>query len=379
MNLMNRMMSSESNPKLNINKTVKGCEYEECTNIQIIKYPPLIEEEIEQIIKERYDYKDEKTKTFIRKALRKHGDRYDYSDVVYIKSDEKVEIICRVEGHKPFPQTPDAHLRGQGCKLCGIKNAHNKQRMTNEEFAKRGNEIHGEGTYDYSKVEYINYHTNVIIICPKHGPFPQTPANHLKGCGCSDCRSEKLAEQQRLTKEEFIEKANEKQGEGTYDYSKVNYVDMFTHVIIICPKHGPFPQTPLHHLNGEGCPRCKKNKGEESVRRFLTEKGIEFEEQKTFEGCEYKRQLKFDFYLPKYNLCIESDGNVHSDKINWNGKLTNEQMEEKLKLNQHRDNIKNEYCKNNGIGLLRVNNRKAYEELTNYFNRNKYKTCSLNP
>jgi very-short-patch-repair endonuclease len=234
------MISSESNPKLNIDGTVKGCEYEECTNIQIVKYPPLIEEEIEQIIKERYDYKDEKTKTFIRKALRKHGDRYDYSDVVYIKSDEKVEIICRVEGHKPFPQTP------------------------------------------------------------------------------------------------------------------------------------------LHHLNGEGCQRCKKNKGEESVRRFLTEKGIEFEEQKTFEGCEYKRQLKFDFYLPKYNLCIESDGNVHSDKINWNGKLTNEQMEEKLKLNQHRDNIKNEYCKNNEIGLLRVNNRKAYEELTNYFNKNIYKTCFLN-
>lgn len=129
---------------------------------------------------------------------------------------------------------------------------------------------------------------------------------------------------------------------------------------------------------GEGCPRCNKNKGEESVRRFLTEKGIEFEEQKTFDGCEYKRPLKFDFYLPKYNLCIESDGNVHSDKINWNGKLTNEQMEEKLKLNQHRDNIKNEYCKNNGIGLLRVNNRKAYEELTNYFNKNRHKTCSLN-
>ena len=270
MNLMNRMISSESNPKLNINGTIKGCKCEECTNIQIVEYPPLTEKEIEQIIEERYSYKDEKTKTFIRKALRKHGNRYDYSNVVYIKSTKYVDIICRVEGHKPFPQTPSAHLQGQGCKLCGIKNAHNKQRMTNEEFVKRGNEVHGEGTYDYSKVEYVDYHTDVIIICPKHGPFPQTPANHLKGCGCTDCRSEKLAEQQRLTTEEFIERANEKQGEGTYDYSKVNYVDMFTHVIIICPKHEPFPQKPLHHLNGQGCPRCNKNKGEESVRRFLT-------------------------------------------------------------------------------------------------------------
>ena len=111
-----------------------------------------------------------------------------------------------------------------------------------------------------------------------------------------------------------------------------------------------------------------KNKGEESVRRFLTEKEIEFEEQKIFEGCEYKRPLKFDFYLPKYNLCIESDGSPHFEIVNWSGKYTDEEMEEKLKLNQHRDNIKNEYCKKNGIGLLRVNNHKAYEELTNYFN-----------
>ena len=69
---------------------------------QIIEYPKLSEEEIEQIINERYFNKNEKTKTFIRKALRKHGDRYDYSNVVYMKSDVDVEIICRVEGHEPF-------------------------------------------------------------------------------------------------------------------------------------------------------------------------------------------------------------------------------------------------------------------------------------
>lgn len=56
---------------------------------RFIEYPPLSEEEIEQIIKERYDYKDEKTKTFIKKALRVHGDRYDYSNVVYVKAKEK--------------------------------------------------------------------------------------------------------------------------------------------------------------------------------------------------------------------------------------------------------------------------------------------------
>ena len=77
--------------------------------------------------------------------------------------------------------------------------------------------------------------------------------------------------------------------------------------------------------------------------------------------------MKFDFYLPKYNLCIESDGNVHSDKINWNGKMTDEEMEKELKLNQYRDKIKNEYCENKEINLVRVNNLKAVKELSEYF------------
>ena len=50
-----------------------------------------------------------KPRNLLKKALRKHGGRYDYSNVVYIKAKLKVEIICRVEGHKPFLQTPDNH------------------------------------------------------------------------------------------------------------------------------------------------------------------------------------------------------------------------------------------------------------------------------
>lgn len=67
------------------------------------------------------------------------------------------------------------------------------------------------------------------------------------------------------------------------------------------------------------------------------------------------------------HFCIESDGEPHFQKINWNGKWTDERMEKELELNQHRDNIKNEYCKNNRITLLRVNNLKAVEELIRYF------------
>ena len=91
MNSLNRIMSYD---KTKINQ--ENCNCEECVSVknvesdnQITEYPKLSDEEIEQIIFERYSDKDDKTKIFIRKALRKHGDRYDYSNVIYVKAREK--------------------------------------------------------------------------------------------------------------------------------------------------------------------------------------------------------------------------------------------------------------------------------------------------
>ena len=116
--------------------------------------------------------------------------------------------------------------------------------------------------YDYSKVDYINSRTKICIICPKHGEFWQTPANHLHGCGCPKCKNDKIGNNRRLTLFQFIEKAKQIHGDK-YDYSKVEYVNNSTKVCIICTEHGEFWQTPGNHLHGCGCPKCsslpKKN------------------------------------------------------------------------------------------------------------------------
>ena len=376
MNSLTRIMSYD---KTKGNQ--ESCNCEEYVSIentesksQTVEYPKLSEEEIEKIISERYSKKDEKTKTFIRKALRKHGNCYDYSNVVYIKAHENVEIICRVEGHEPFPQTPDHHLRGHGCKLCAIEKQVKNRAFTTEKFIKKVNDLYGEDTYDYSKVNYVNMNIEVIIICSKHGEFSMTPANHLSGHGCKLCGYEKVADKLRKPLEKLIKEFNEVHGEGTYDYSKVEYINNSTEIIITCPKHGDFPQTPDHHLKGEGCRKCNKNKGEDTIRKFLTKYNIEFKEQKTFEGCRNVNLLRFDFYLPKYNLCIESDGASHFKKINWTNKMTEEQMEENFKCVQNNDKIKDEYCKKNNITLLRVKADKAIEELSEYFQNNRIVT-----
>ena len=56
------------------------------------------------------------TEQFIEEATKVHDGTYDYSKVLYVRGQEKVIIIC--SNHGEFPQTPDNHLRGQGCPKC---------------------------------------------------------------------------------------------------------------------------------------------------------------------------------------------------------------------------------------------------------------------
>lgn len=55
---------------------------------------------------------------FVERAKKKHGDKYDYSKVVYNRGDEKVCIVC--PEHGKFFQRPELHIKGQGCPKCGV-------------------------------------------------------------------------------------------------------------------------------------------------------------------------------------------------------------------------------------------------------------------
>jgi len=104
--------------------------------------------------------------------------------VEYINTTVKVKIICKEHG--AFLQLPGKHLMGHGCKKCIKYKLRLAFGSSKEEFIKKSKLQHGD-RYDYSKVEYINAHKKVIIICPKHGYFLQEPNSHINGCGCPRC------------------------------------------------------------------------------------------------------------------------------------------------------------------------------------------------
>jgi hypothetical protein len=101
--------------------------------------------------------------------------------------------------------------------------------------------------------------------------------------------------------------------------------------------------------SGKGCPFCSKSKGEKRIRKWLEENNTPFESQKEFDGLTGlgRRNLSFDFYLPKQNILIEYQGQFHDGS---NGLHTSVN----LKKQKEHDKRKREYAKLHNIKLLEI-------------------------
>lgn len=264
----------------------------------------------------KYSSKVDKIKKYTDKTLKKivaiHGDKYDYSLIKYIKSDTKIQIICKIcEPQHIFEMYIHKHLFGQGCKKLGILSMADKRRKPIKIFIEEANLKHGN-KYNYSKVNYINNHKDVIIICKLHGEFNVAPSNHLKGESCPKCRNRHLEKLSNTAK--FIEQAKNIHGDKC-DYSKVKYINSKTKVEIICNTHKiEFWQTPDNHLSGKSCNKCG----------VIT--------------CSFKRSYTTDSYIKKASL-IHNNQYDYS-KVNYVGWKTNINVICKFK---HETNVKPEY------------------------------------
>ena len=188
--------------------------------------------------------------TFIEKANRKHGGKFKYHLVDYINSLTKVKIEC-LNGHI-FEQTPGHHLNGDGCRKC------RGYYRTQEDFIILSNTKFSENPFGFSKLKFINMGTSVILICPNNHEFEVVPTYHLgndSNGGCKKCQQIECSKRNSYTQDEWIYLVNTNH-QRVYSYIKVNYINSQTNVIITCPKHGDFQQSPASHLSGQGCPKC---------------------------------------------------------------------------------------------------------------------------
>lgn len=308
------------------------------------------------------------TEKFINKAASLHGNVYSYDQVLYERAQNPVKIVC--EKHGVFEQTPKLHLMKVGCPSCRQEKTKETSGLTLDfrfsNFLQKSKEAHGE-KYDYSKVEYVNNHVKVKIVCKEHGEFSQSPHNHAYNKrGCPECglkkaimAGSKTSKNRACTTEGFITKALNIHGEK-YDYSKVNYSNNKTHITIVCRKHGDFIQRPDHHLSGKDCERCMRESQESkkipAMDEFLSK--CEVEKEKMFPECKMINMLRFDRFIAELNLCIEYDGEQHFRASSLFG------GEEGFVANKKRDKVKTDFCKKNKINLLRIKyNQDPVEEL----------------
>lgn len=265
------------------------------------------------------------TEEFLIDAKNKWGDKYNYSLVEYKGANKKIKIIY--DG-TIFEQEAISHLKYAP-----------ELNMNQEYFIHKAKKI-WKDEFDYSLVEYKNCKEKVKIIFNKTKEiFEQSPERHL------------LSKPENLFKinstKKFIIESNIIH-DNKFSYDKTNYINTKTKVIITCPIHGDFNQIPNSHLNGNGCSLCNESKGEKKINKFLTENNILFERQKKFEDCKNIFCLPFDFYIPSLRICIEFDGIQHYKPLDFFG---GQEAFEKTKIN---DNIKNDYCEDNYINLIRI-------------------------
>lgn len=180
--------------------------------------------------------------------------------------------------------------------------------------------------------KYNDYFEAMCLNCGKDIMFYKD--EFINGKRCSDCD----------IKKDDMEYINNKIESKTYE------VIEFKNVNDIKIKHfcGKVYNIDFLDFNKHYCSLCSKSSGEKTVETWLINNNVEYEEQKTFNDLRVKNKLRFDFYIPSQNMCIEFNGQQHYSPIEfWGG-------DEQFELTKSYYKIKKNYCLENGMVFLEI-------------------------
>lgn len=209
--------------------------------------------------------------------------------------------------------------------------------------------------YELLDTEYHGCKEKLNFIChihPEKGIQKNSVDNIVNSHHyCKYCGYENLRDIKVLNKEEIkvLCKSKNVIYEGRYTKNHESYIQYS------CEKHRdkPIQSMSLTHFKESRvpCRYCNVSAGELKIAEILDKCGIEYEKEKSFKDCIVKKPLRFDFYLPKYNSIIEFDGQQHFKPVKfWYGMDADTNLAKTIE----RDKIKNDYCYDNGIRLIRI-------------------------
>lgn len=246
---------------------------------------------------------------FVEEAREIHGELYDYIEESYKNMTKKMVIICKKDGHKPFPQVPDSHLRGCGCPTCADELTGERSKLKYDEVKHRLNENSKENntTVSFKKEEYKGVNAELIIKCSKHGDQEPRLVNSMfrDTHPCLKCTSEILGRlvEKRSTKS-VIQYLNEK-FDSKYKIYDFKYEDKRTIVTLNCPieEHGDFSFQVDSMYISNGCSKCRREESQANrtagVRKH-NESTRKSREKKWIEEVKVKHDGFYDYTLVHY-------------------------------------------------------------------------------
>lgn len=289
---------------------------------------------------------------FKREAYELVGEEYTFLED-YINN--KTKILCRHNkcGYE-WKVYPNNILKGCGCLECsGVK------KYTYLEVKAFVEKESSSGCKLLSK-SYANNESLMLFKC-SCGEVFQTTFSRFKNMNvrrCNKCGIKLNAESRTFKYEDIKNYIEVESGSGCKLLSDT-YTKSTDKLLIQC-KCGAKFNVSFDKFKSRGQQRCKKcassmSKGEERTCIYLESKNIDYETQYIFDNLLGVNDglLRFDFYLPNYDLLIEYDGEQHYRPVNFGG-IPDEEAELNYKITQQNDNIKNQYCKDNNIPLLRI-------------------------
>ena len=247
------------------------------------------------------------------------------------------------------------------CPDCGKKKAHKSTRLTLEEINERLSVI----GCSYISGDYVNRKSNIPMLCScgheKTMRLNTALTNNFSGL-CQRCSDERFRGWNRFTISQIREACKEK----GIELLSSEYRSMKDPLEFKCVCGRTFVTTweIVSYYGKTRCDLCSSqtSSGERAIMKWLEDHGLTYEREKLFDGCGGRyRRYRFDFYLPDQNTCIEFDGQQHFKTVNFNGKTDEETLSRILWDTQCRDLVKDIYCDEHGIDLIRI----RYDEADN--------------
>lgn len=276
----------------------------------------------------------------------------------YIGSKELLNIRC-VCGEKYSVSLTGFNAGKNTCDICSNRGVQWNKDLVKEYIISQGSE--------YIEQEYINVDTIMKFKCQNCGETYEAPFYNFRKLNkhlCNKCSFEISSEKQRFSYEEVYNMIEET---GCHLISNT-YTGNTQLLEIECGLCNEIFTTSWQIFNSKkvkACANCngKTSAGERLFMGLLDEYKMEYIHQHSYPDCKHVNILKFDFYLPLFNTIVEIDGRFHREiKEGLGGK-------EEFELTKLRDEIKNIYCKDNHIPLIRIEYNDVKEDIEMYIKR----------